>query len=368
MRMTNPGQPFHVALIGIGAIADLIAVALKEIPRAKLVAGSCRTEAKGKTFADRFGCKWFADAERMLDETRPDAAIVCTPSGAHLEAVLACTARKIHVCCEKPLEITPQRVRQMIDASRKAGVRLGAMFPQRFNPVNVALQSAAVAGRFGQLACIHATVPWWRDDAYYSPARWQGKIALDGGGALMNQAIHTVDQMLWLAGATMPDLPREQNPVEEVFAYTAKRSHDPKILEVEDTCVISMKFRNGAPGQLLAATSMWPGSPRRIYIAGRDGTAEAFEDQLIQFKFRDELPQDDAVRGQFAKPTQHGGGAGNPMAISHANHRRNLESFFAALDDNREPPLDGVEAAKAVAIIAACYESARIHKPVAVQS
>src|SRR3954454_2494600 len=109
-------EPRTVALIGIGAIAEIIAVALKEIPRAKLVAGSCRTEAKGRAFTDRFGGRWFADSETMLDETRPDAAIVCTPSGAHLEAVLACTKRKIHVCCEKPLEITPARVRQMREA------------------------------------------------------------------------------------------------------------------------------------------------------------------------------------------------------------------------------------------------------------
>jgi predicted dehydrogenase len=358
----------NVALVGIGAIADLIAVALAEVPRVKLVAGSCRTEAKGRAFAERFNCRWFGDTERMLDEVRPDAAIVCTPSGQHLEAVLACTARKIHVCCEKPLEITSARVRQMIEAADRAGVRLGAIFPQRFNPVNIALHDAAETGRFGQLAVIHAAVPWWREDAYYSPTRWQGKLALDGGGALMNQAIHTVDQMLWIAGATMPDLPRGANPVEEVFAFAAKRSHDPKILEVEDTSVISLKFRNGALGQLLAATSMWPGSPRRIYISGRDGTAEVLEDQLIQYTFRAEDPNDAATREQLGKPTQHGGGAGNPMAISHVNHQRNLQSFFQALELDHEPPLNGVEAAKAVAIIDACYESARSHKPVAVQS
>src|SRR4029078_1112014 len=131
--------------------------------------------------------------ERMLDEVKPDAAIVCTPSGAHLESVLACTQRKIHVCCEKPLEITSARVRQMIEAADRAGVRLGAIFPQRFNPVNIALHDAAAAKRLGQLAVIHAAVAGWREDSYYSPTRWQGKVALDGGGALMNQAIHTVD-------------------------------------------------------------------------------------------------------------------------------------------------------------------------------
>src|SRR5207244_9298564 len=138
--MTSGGgeKTFSVAIIGVGAIAELIATALAEIPRVRLIAGSCRTEAKGRRFADKFNCKWFDDTPRMLDEMRPDAAVVCTPSGQHLESALACAARKVHVICEKPLEITPPRVNQMIDAARAAGIRLGAIFPQRFNPVNQA--------------------------------------------------------------------------------------------------------------------------------------------------------------------------------------------------------------------------------------
>jgi predicted dehydrogenase len=212
----------------------------------------------------------------------------------------------------------------MIDACRRAGVRLGAIFPQRFNPVNLAIREAACAGRFGALAVVHASVPWWRDDAYYAPNRWQGKAALDGGGALMNQAIHTIDQMLWLAGATMADLPRDANPVTQVFAHTAKRGHDATLIEVEDTAVVTMTFRNGSFGQLLAATSMWPGTKRRLIVAGRDGTAEIFEDQLIQFQFRDERAGDAETRRKFANATTHGGGASNPMAMSHVNHRENM--------------------------------------------
>src|SRR5439155_21927280 len=112
-RATSPTpltKTTRVALIGIGAIAELIATALAELPGVRLVAGSCRTEGKGRAFADKFDCKWFADSSRMLDDVRPDAAVVCTPSGLHLDAVLACAQRKIHVICEKPLEITPQRV------------------------------------------------------------------------------------------------------------------------------------------------------------------------------------------------------------------------------------------------------------------
>jgi predicted dehydrogenase len=366
MERDNPQTSRRVAIIGVGAISDLIATALAELPQVKLVAGSCRTEAKGKTFAEKFACAWYDDTPRMLDDVRPDVAIVCTPSGLHLDSVLAAAERKIHVICEKPLEITPARCRQMIDACAGAGVRLGAIFPQRFNPVNRTIHAAASAGRFGQLAVIHAVVPWWRDDAYYAPTRWQGKIALDGGGALMNQAIHTIDQVLWLAAATMKDLPRDKNPVQEVFAYTAKRSHDPKLIEVEDTSVVTLKFRNGALGQLLAATSMWPGSQRRLYISGRDGTAEVLEDQLITFTFRSDEPGDEAKRHAFAQTTKHGGGASNPMAMTHENHRENLRDFFDALDENRLPALDGPEAAKAVAVIHAAYQSAATGRPVRV--
>jgi UDP-N-acetyl-2-amino-2-deoxyglucuronate dehydrogenase len=360
----SQSRSFRVVIIGIGAIADLIATALREIPHAKLIAGSCRTEAKGKKFAEQFSCVWYGDTNVMLDQEKPDVAIIATPSGAHLESALACAARKIHVVCEKPLDVTPARVQQMIDATTRAGVRLGAIFPQRFNPVNLAIRDAAAAGRFGNLSVVHASVPWWRDDAYYAPTRWQGKAALDGGGALMNQAIHTIDIMQWLAAATMPALRPDENPVAEVFAVTAKRGHDEKLIEVEDTASVIFKFRNGAVGQLLAATSMYPGVPRRLQISGRDGFAEIFEDQLTTFQFREPHEKDAATRDRFGHATSHGGGASSPMAMSHENHRRNLADFFAALAENREPALNGPEAAKAVAIIDACYESARTNRPV----
>src|SRR5688500_9903350 len=107
-------RTFRVVIIGIGAIAELIAVALREIPQVKLVAGSCRTESKGKKFAEQFSCAWYGDTEAMLEREKPDVAIIATPSGAHLESALQCAARKIHLVCEKPLEVTPARVRQMI--------------------------------------------------------------------------------------------------------------------------------------------------------------------------------------------------------------------------------------------------------------
>ena len=359
----KPDKTFRVAIIGAGGIGRIIAQGLRQIDGVRLVAGSSRTESRGRAFAEEFDVAWYGDAGQMLDRERPDVAIIATPSAAHLESVQECARRKIHVLCEKPLEITPQRVRQMIDAADRAGVRLGAIFPQRFNPTNRAVYDAARAGRFGTLAAMQGTVPWWRDDAYYAPNRWQGKIALDGGGALMNQAIHTLDLLQWFAGATMPDLRAGENPVEQVFALTAKRGHDPKLIEVEDTAVVSLKFRNGAVGQLLAATSMYPGMQRRIHIGGRDGSVEIFEEQLVTYQFRVERPEDQALRASLAAPTSHAAGASDPLAMSGENHRRNMEDFFRALADDRPLKLDGVEGAKAVEIIDAAYESARTGQP-----
>jgi len=349
----------RAAIIGIGAIARMHARALADIPGVTLVAATCRTEEKGRAFAAEFGCQWYADTARMLRREKPDFVTVATPSGAHLPAVLAACRRGVHVICEKPLEITLTRIDRMIAAADRAGVILGAIFPQRFNPVVEAVHAAAAAGRFGTLAVAASYVPWWRDDAYYGPGRWQGTQALDGGGALMNQSIHGVDALQWIAGATMPGLAAGENPVESVVAMTAVRAHDAERLEVEDTCVAILRFRNGGLGQLLAATSLFPGQLRRFLVGGRDGSAEILEEQLVAWRFRSELPDDAAILGRFGGTSSTSGGAADPMAINYSCHTRNFESFLEAVRTGRKPAIDGREGRKAVAIIEACYRSAR---------
>jgi predicted dehydrogenase len=299
----------------------------------------------------------------MLRREKPDFVTVATPSGAHLPAVLAAARQGVHVICEKPLEISLKRIDRMIAACDKAGVTLGAIFPQRFNPVVRTVHDAAAAGRFGALAVAASYVPWWRDDAYYGPGRWQGTKALDGGGALMNQSIHGVDALQWIVGATMPDLAAGENPVESVVALTAVRSHDPARLEVEDTCVAILRFRNGALGQLLAATSLFPGQMRRFLFGGRAGTAEILEEQIVAWQFREPAAEDDAIRTRHGAASSTSGGAADPMAINYACHTRNFEEFLAAIRAGRRPPLDGLEGRKAVAIIEACYKSARTGRP-----
>jgi len=357
----------RAAIIGIGAIARMHAKALADIDGIELVAGCCRTEAKGGAFAEEFGCRWYADAATMLRHEKPDFVTIATPSGAHLEGVKAAARRGVHVICEKPLEITLRRIDAMRAIAAQAGITLGAIFPQRFNPVVQTVRAAAAAGRFGRLALVAAYVPWWRDDAYYGVGRWQGTAALDGGGALMNQSIHGVDALQWIAGATMPGLAPGENPVESVVALTAIRAHDPARLEVEDSCVAVLRFRDGALGQILATTAMFPGQLRRILVGGRDGTAEILEEQLTDWRFRAPAPDDDATRSRFGAGSSTSGGAADPMAINYACHTRNFEAFVTALRAGRRPELDALEGRKAVAIVAACYKSARTGRPVKIE-
>ena len=170
--------PSRVCIIGVGGIARVYGAALKELsPGATLVAACCRTEEKGKNYAEEFGCKWYASYEEMLDAEKPDVALVTTPSGFHLEPTLACAERKVHVLCDKPLEITPARCDEMIAACDATGVRLGCIFQSRFTPELAPIHAAAVAGRFGALSILSGYVPWYRDDAYYAPSRWQGTQA-----------------------------------------------------------------------------------------------------------------------------------------------------------------------------------------------
>jgi predicted dehydrogenase len=351
----------RLVIIGAGAVAGAIAKAIGDLSNAKLVAVSRRNREKGEEFARQFGCQWCEEAETMLQRERPDVAVIATPSGAHLDGVLLCARYKVHALCEKPLEISVDRCRRMIEAADQAGIWLGGIFPQRFGPVNQAAHAAISQGRFGKLAILSAWVPWWREDSYYGGGRWQGSLAMDGGGAMMNQSIHNLDLLQWFASA---DIKASQGlAVSEVFAYTDKLGHDPKLIEVEDAALALIRFANGGLGQLLGTTAAWPGSLRRTLLAGRDGTIEIHEDTLLTYRFRDQRPEDEALRTQLGAKTAHAGGAGDPMAFDHRNHRVNIQEFLVALEEKRTPLIDGREAAKSVAIAEACYESARTGRP-----
>src|SRR5262249_21692202 len=196
-----------------------------------------------------------------------DMVVVGTPSGLHGEHAAAAARRGVHVLVEKPLEITVGRADALIAEADRAGVTLGVVFQDRVKPDVRALKATIDSGALGSLSLVHAQVPWWRPPEYYRDSRWRGTRALDGGGVLMNQAIHTIDLLVWLCG-----------PVARVAGKTATRFHD---IEVEDTAVATLEFASGALGTIDASTCAYPGRPRRIEISGARGTAMLDGDRLL---------------------------------------------------------------------------------------
>jgi UDP-N-acetyl-2-amino-2-deoxyglucuronate dehydrogenase len=258
-------------------------------------------------------------------------------------ALTAANAGK-HVVVEKPLEITLERCDRIIDACGKCGVQLCTIFPSRFGDANRELKNAVDAGRFGRLTLGETTCKWWRSQAYYDDGGWKGTQALDGGGALMNQAIHNVDLLLWMMG-----------PVTHISGMTTMLAHER--IEVEDTAVACLRFKNGALGVIQATTSVWPGLPKTIGIHGDRGTVVIEQDDLLRWEFDPAAPADPAVRARFAQKSGASGGSSNPAAISHVGHIRQLADFVHAIQSGRAPLVDGREGRRAVEVILGIYES-----------
>ena len=358
-------KQYRIAIAGAGGIAAFHARAIEAIECAELVACSSRTEQSSVDFAARFSLEPrkvlpFTAVETMLDQTTPDVLIITSASGAHCELCLAAAARGVHVLCEKPLEITLDRVDEMIAACVRGGVMLGGVFQSRYLDLHGIVYEACARGRLGATPIINCRVPWWRDDAYYGPERWQGTLALDGGGAIINQAIHGVDLIQWFAQAAYA----EQMPIQEVFCYTAQVGHSSSLIEVEDAAVICLRFKGGGIGQILATTAAFPGSDRHYFLAGRGGTIELQEDRLVQWQFADEMTSDEGIRKEYASSAKQVASS-DPFAMDFELHRRNIEQFLAALRGEQSLVLDGFEARKAVAITLAAYESAKTGRPVA---
>ena len=229
-------------IIGCGMIAHFHARAIADVRGAKLVACYDTIPAAADKLAEATGCTAYHDLDAMLADPAVEVVTIGTPSGAHLEPAVAAARAGKHVIVEKPLEITLKRCDKIIEECRKAGVTLSTIFPSRFHDSSIELRRAMDQGRFGRLTVGDAVVKWYRTQAYYDSGAWRGTWQLDGGGALMNQAIHSVDLLLWLMG-----------PVVDVRARTGLLAH--QRIAVEDVALATVGFANGAMGVIEASTA-----------------------------------------------------------------------------------------------------------------
>lgn len=345
---------FGFGIIGAGVIARFHARAIHAIADARLIGVYNRTKFKAKEFATAFSCNNYDTVEDLVQDKHIDIVCICTASGAHLKPALLSIRAGKHCLVEKPLEVTIARCAEIIAEARKARVKVGVIFPSRFYAESKALKNAVDRQRFGNMVLGDAYVKWYRSPAYYQSGKWRGTWELDGGGALMNQGIHSVDLLQWYMG-----------PVRSVHAFCANIEH--KSIEVEDTVVAIIEFENGALGTIECSTAVFPGSLKRIEIRGTKGSAVMEENNIVEWKFS-ESKENDAILNQ---PEEHiqitGGGASNPEDISFKGHQMQIEDMIRAITDNTEPAVNGEEGQKSVAIIEAIYKSAKTGRKISLK-
>jgi predicted dehydrogenase len=266
---------------------------------------------------------------------------------------LAAAARGLHVLVEKPIDVTVAKVDALIAEANRAGVTLGVIFQDRLKPDLARLKALVDAGALGSPILAEASVKWYRPPSYYEGSRWRGRRALDGGGALMNQGVHTVDLLVWLFG-----------PVRRVSGRVTTAHH---AIEVEDTAVAVLEFANGAVGTIEATTAAYPGYPRRLALTGSNGTAVIEGDDLVALDLRDES----AVPSAFAR--EHASGlrrdtpmenAASPVVSDTSAHRAAIEDFMRAVRDGARPCCDGADGRRSVELIAAIYRASQTGAPV----
>ena len=345
------------AVVGCGVIGPFHTKCIDACERATLVALCDVEKDKADKLAAEHGgdIATHADYRRMLDaEGDVDVVCVCTPSGIHWKVACAVADRGRHVLCEKPLDITTEHMDAMIAACRDAGVRLGCILQRRTYPASRKVRQMLREGRIGRLVLCDSYQKYYRSPAYYESAGWRGTWELDGGGALMNQAVHGIDLTQFLVG-----------DVARVFAYAGHLVRD---VEVEDTCVAVLTFANGAMGTLTGTTSVTPGFTCKHEIHGENGTI-ILTDHGIREVY---VAGEQAGIAEKLDPAEYAPEEGDaeisatadPKNIPSKGHAIQIADMAAAVLEDREPMVPGTEARKAVEVILAIYESARTGREV----
>ena len=339
-------------IIGTGAIAALHAQAIMSMENAELVAVYDKVTDRCRAFAEKYHVLAVDDFDTFLSDANIDAVTVATPTGIHGDVAIPAARAGKHILCEKPLDVTLEKADAIINECEKHGVVLSAVFQSRFAKTIQLLKKTIDEGRFGKVVLASTQVKWFRSQDYYDSAGWRGTWALDGGGALMNQSIHTIDLLLYLNGDPS-----------EVFGYAGTLTHER--IEVEDNACAVVKYKNGAMGVIEVSTSCAPGFPRRIEISGSNGSVTVEDDRIIRWQFVDERPEDAEIRQNGSITEGLNGGAGDPMAgVSYEGHRRQIADMVDAILKQKDPSLPGREGRRAIQLICGIYESARTGKPV----
>lgn len=330
-------KPIRFALVGAGMVAGHHVKALQQISGVELI-GVCEKDLdKARNFAERHQITNVFDSLDFLNDPNVDIVDVVTPQGSHAEIGIVAAKAGKHVIVEKPIDADLDKADELIKICHKQGVTLSVISQNRFTDAIRSVRSAIRKGEFSKIIEGDVYVKWYRPQSYYDQDDWRGSKDQEGGGVLINQAIHFIDMLLWVMG-----------PVKSVYAQTKTVAHK---MQTEDLALAMINFESGALGIIQGSTAMYPGLPARLEIHGTKGTA-ILEGTEISFW---------QIEGQEARGDKEkvdASGANVPMAIPLEPFVRQFKDVIAAIREGRPPLVTGEEARKPLALIKAIYESA----------
>lgn len=339
----------HIGLIGGGNITETHARATREIPGVEISAIHGTNAERTARLCREHGGTRYQNFDDFLKHRPMDVVIIGSPSGLHGEQGIAAARCGLHVLTEKPIEISTARADALIAAAKQSNVQLGVIFQDRSKPHIRQLKNWLDHGLLGKPLLVDARVKWYRPPEYYANSHWRGTLALDGGGALINQGVHTIDVLLWLLG-----------DVVRVEARTATLLHK---IEAEDTVVATLEFSSGALGIFHATTAAYPGYPRRVEISGTAGTVILEHDRILAADLRN-VPTAEFA-SLIASRKDENQSASSAAVTDFRGHQAVLEDFLTAIQQNRAPACDGVEGRRSIALIEAIYRAAKTRDRVA---
>lgn len=331
--MSNQTNKLRVGVVGLGVISYKHAQSIVDIENAELVAASSRTAQNREKFSKEFDVRMFADYEEMLNQDNIDAISICTPSGTHLDFGIKAAEAGKHVIVDKPIEVSVDRGQKLIESCEKNDVKLAVIYQNRYSEAVLKLKDAVDSGKIGKPVMARGTVKWFRTQEYYTDSGWRGTLDLDGGGALINQSIHTLDLLIWILG-----------DLKCVFGLKDTLTHEG--IEAEDNLVATLQFVRGTLGQFEASTSIVPQQPRIIEINGSKGTAVLKGDE---FRL---ITDDGETSVDFSQQKED--------AFFLKQYRDIIDSIL----QGNQPPVSGPEALKSLAAVEAIYDSCRQHTAV----
>jgi predicted dehydrogenase len=354
-------RKIKTAIIGCGKVSHLHAAALQQGNNTELTAIYSRSRAKAEEFANRYGILAFDDVEKMIKETGIESVVVCTPHPFHAAVVIKASNLGVHCLVEKPLAASLQDCDAMIESCRKNKVKLGVVSQRRFYEPVQRLRKAIDEGKIGKPAFGTINMLGWRDKNYYDSDEWRGTWEMEGGGVLVNQAPHQLDIFQWLMG-----------PVEELYGTWKNLNHP--YIEVEDTAVAIVKFKNGGIGNIIVSNAQKPGIYGKVHIHGENGASVGVQTDggamfIAGMTSIAEPPVNDlwTVPGEEKLldewKVQDSGFFNSINAMEYYMKLQN-EDFAGSILNDRKPMTSGEEGRITVELFTAIYRSQRDNKPV----